>query len=392
MKILEVEVFGRGGLAHYVNNLSRALAARGHEVTLITAANYELDGQGDLPASLRIIKRTARSREQFNNAHRSVRLRTLRRLQAIGDALVVTRLAQRLRPEVIHLHSTNPIALLYLTLFRLLGPRVVYTAHVVTPHERTRFDSLISGSINRLADRIITHSRFDSVRLQTEFSVNPERISVIPHGEYGFFERHGAPPDRSGARRILGLAPEDEVALFFGYIREYKGLDLLLEAWPAVSAARPHARLVIAGDPVQLGQDRLAELEEWAERLHAIHRFDYIPFAEVTQYFAAADVLVMPYRRISQSGVLFLSLALGVPVIATAVGGLPEMLEDGETALLISAESTPLLTEALIRVFADPDLRDRLAEGGRRLSALYSWDSIAEQTELAFAASNQIKD
>lgn len=172
--------------------------------------------------------------------------------------------------------------------------------------------------------------------------------------------------------------------MFFGYIREYKRLDLLLEAWPAVVEARPAARLVVAGDPVRLSRERRDELERWAERLGAVHRFGYVPFGDVRRYFAAADALVMPYRHISQSGVLYLALALGVPVVATRVGALPEMLRDGEDALLVPPESPADLPRALIRLLGDAGLREQLAAGGRRIAQEHSWPSIAEQTERTF--------
>jgi glycosyltransferase involved in cell wall biosynthesis len=147
------------------------------------------------------------------------------------------------------------------------------------------------------------------------------------------------------------------VALFFGYIREHKGLDVLLEAWPTVVDARPRARLLVAGDPVRLDAERRDRLEAWATRLGAVHRLEYISFSDVTPYFHAADVLALPYRHISQSGILFIALSLGVPVVATRVGALPELLGEDESALLVPTESPPALAEALIRVLGDPSYR-----------------------------------
>lgn len=377
MRILEIETFGRGGLIHYAYNLSCALAERGHEVTLVTTAGYELESRS-LPAGVRIVKAIAR----FKPARR---FSWLRKIEAVADAFAVAALARRLRPDVIHLHCTNPISLVYHTLLQLLRTPLVATAHVVTPHERIPFQDAVYRRVHRLCDLIVTHSEFDRRRLLDEFAVAPDRAVVIPHGEYGFFERGGERPDRETARRSLGLEPKDEVALFFGYIREYKGLDLLLEAWETVLDARPGARLVVAGDPVRLAPARREELEAWATRLGAVVRFEYIPFSDVARYFGVADVLVMPYRHISQSGVLYLALALGVPVVATRVGALPEMLRDGESAVLVPPESPGALTEALIRVLGDPELRDRVAQGGRRVAEEHSWPSIAERTESAFA-------
>lgn len=385
MRILEIETFGRGGLAHYAYNLSCALAERGHAVTLVTAAAYELEGQTALPSNVQLVKTIARFTNGVGRTLPGFALSLARKVEAVFDAVAVTALSRRLQPDLIQLHCTNPIAFLFLALLRLLGPPVVYTAHVVTPHERIRFQDTIYRRIHRLPDLIVAHSEFDRTRVLEEFGVEPRRVTVIPFGEFGFFERGRELPDRKVARRDLGIGPQEPVALFFGYIREYKGLDLLLEAWPQVATASPAARLIVAGDPVRLSPARSGQLEAWAARVGAVCRFSYIPFSEVTSYFVAADVLVMPYRQISQSGVLFLGLSLGVAVVATSVGGLPEILRDGDSALLIAPESPSALADALIRVLGDAGLRARLADGGRRVADQHSWQSIAGKTERAFA-------
>jgi glycosyltransferase involved in cell wall biosynthesis len=379
MRILEIETFGRGGLTHYAHNLSWALAERGHEVTLVTAADYELDGESPLPASLSLVKLIAHGASQIRLPRFAASL--ARKVEAVHDAFAVAALAQRRRPDVIHLHCTNPVALVYLALLRRAGCPVVYTAHVVTPHEPMRLEQPVYRSIHRLSDLIVAHSEVDRRRLIDEFRVEPRRVVVIPHGEYGFFERGQQVPDRDSARAQLGIDRDAAVALFFGYIREYKGLDVLLEAWPAVAAALPQARLLVAGDPIRLGAARRRELQDWAARVGAVHRFAYIPFAEVPLYFAAADALVMPYRRISQSGVLFLALALGVPVVASRVGALSEMLEHRTSAVLVPPEARDELASALIEVLGDADLRSRLAAGALRVAEQHSWPMIAERTE-----------
>jgi glycosyltransferase involved in cell wall biosynthesis len=385
MRILEIETFGRGGLAHYAYNLSRALAERGHEVTLVTSVAWEL-GDRALPASFRVVKEIGRLTHRPGGGRSGFIGGLVRKGEAVVDAFVAAARALRIRPDVIHLHCTNPISLLYLMLLRLSRAPLVATAHVVTPHERIPLQGPVYRAVHRLSHLIIAHSDFDRKRLLDEFGIPGERIVVIPHGEYGFFGDRGTLPDREVARRRLGLGAEDEVALFFGYVREYKGLDLLLDAWPAVAEARPRGRLVVAGDPVRLPPVRRAELEARAARLGAIHRFEYVPFSDVGLYFGAADVLALPYRRLSQSGVLYLALSLGVPVVGTRVGALEEVLRDGDSAVLVPADSPPALAEALVRVLASPALRERLARGGRQVAARHSWPAIAERTEAAFAA------
>lgn len=383
MKILEVETFGRGGLAHYVWNLSGALAGRGHEVVLATSARYELAGR-PLPGGVRLAQPIGRLTSRIDRLPGPL-AGLLRKAEAVRDAAALGRLARRLDPDVVHLHCTNPAALLHLRALRRARGVLAATAHVVVPHEPIPFQKPIVDRIHGIPDLVIAHSRVDAARLAGEHGVDPARIAVIPHGEYGFFEKAGdRTPTRSEARSRLGLDEDAEVALFFGYVREYKGLDVLLDAWPTVVAGRPRARLAVAGDPVRLPAPRRRELLARLDDSGAVHRFGYVPFEEVATWFAAADVLVMPYRRISQSGVLFLGLALGVPIVASAVGALPEMLRDGEDAVLVPPGDAAALASALARVLADPELQRRLAEGGLRVSAAHSWDSIAARTERAF--------
>ncbi len=384
MRLLEVETFGRGGLIHYAYNLSCALAERGHDVTLVTAAAYELEGRA-LPPRVTLVKAIGRLTHRLRASLPARVLGWAAKPEALADACGVAMLARRLRPDVVHLHCTNQVAIVYLILLRLTGVPVAVTAHVVTAHERTRVQDAVHRRINRLSPLVIAHSEYDRRRLLEEFDVDPARVSVIAHGEYGFFGHGAEPAEREAARRQLGLDPRDEVALFFGYIREYKGLDVLIDAWPAVATARPGARLVVAGDPVRLDAARRDALLAAATRVGAIHRFGYVPFSEVIRYFAAADVLVLPYRHVSQSGVLFLALAQGLPVVATRVGALPEVLCDGESGLLVPPESPEALSQALVRLLGDADLRGRLAAGGRAVAARHTWPSIAGQTESVFA-------
>lgn len=385
MRIIEIETFGRGGLTHYAYNLSLALGERGHDVTFVTTADYELEQTVPIPANVQIRKPIGRITRRIRAALVGPALRLALRAEAIWDAVAVAVLARQIRPDVIHLHCTNAAAVVYLAALRLIGRPVVYTAHVVTPHEAFRFQGVIYRKIYQWSDLIVAHSQVDRARLIDEFRLDETRVTVIPHGEYGFFDQAGQPPDRVSARQSLGLEPYSEVALFFGYIREYKGLDVLLDSWPAVVRARPKARLVIAGDPVNLESARRDELEAWARRLGAVSRFEYIPFTDVARYFSVADVLVMPYRSISQSGVLFLGLSLGVPIVATTVGALPEMLRDGESAILIPPESPTALSDALIHLLCDTEHRRSLVAAGRQVAAAHSWPSIAERTDHTFA-------
>jgi glycosyltransferase involved in cell wall biosynthesis len=167
------------------------------------------------------------------------------------------------------------------------------------------------------------------------------------------------------------------VALFFGYVRRYKGLDILLRAWPRVRESRP-VTLVVAGEFYEDAAPYRA-LAAAAGGEPAVRILDrYLPDDEVEALFKAADVAVLPYRSATQSGVTHVAYALGVPVILTDVGGLGETVRDEETGLVVPPEDPAALAEAVVRFFAD-DLGPRLRAGVEAVRHAHSWEALADQ-------------
>ncbi len=160
--------------------------------------------------------------------------------------------------------------------------------------------------------------------------------------------------------------------LMFGRLRAYKGLDLLRDAWPLVLARHPGARLQVVGE---------GEAEALAPGLAALPGVvlepRWVAEAEIPRLLAAADALVLPYREASQSGVVSLGFALGVPAVATPVGGLAEQVADGVTGAVAAAATPEALAAAMLRL-CDPAERARLAAGARAAGrALADWDAQA---------------
>lgn len=385
MKVLEIEVFGRGGLTHYVYNLAVALGGRGIRTTIATAADYELESRvGTLPPGVTVEKHLSRLAHRLKGKLSPRVLRTLKGVEFMGDAVGLARRARALEVDVLHVHCTNAVAVWLLTALKSVGRPIVWTAHDLTPHEPMPGERRVQQAIYRLADHIIVHGDGDRERLEREFGIPRDHISVIPHGEYTFFDA-GVPPSREEARRWLGVELDACVALFFGFIREYKGLDVLLDAWASLDPSARPRRLVVAGDPARLEPGRAAELEARARALGAVTHFRYVPFEDVARYFAAADVLVLPYRKISQSGVLLLAMSMGVPVVATRVGAFPEVITDDESGILVPPGDAKSLAAALDRALRDPALRDRLASRAEAIvRETYSWTAIAARTESLF--------
>lgn len=253
---------------------------------------------------------------------------------------------------------------------RKRGTRVILVCDNLIPHEPRFYDAAFSAWMMRNSDGYLVMS--DSVErdLDTLKPGAPRRR--VPHPFYAHFDR--GRHTRESARAALGLS--GDVALFFGYVRHYKGLDTLLTAWKRVREQRPGATLVVAGEFYEKpGTYEALALAAGGVRL--LNR--YIADDEVEALFRAADVTVLPYRSGTQSGVTHVAYALGCPVIATNVGGITETVRDGETGLTCPPEDPEALAHTIVRFFAE-GMRDKMAAPIAALKAEHSWEALASST------------
>ena len=285
------------------------------------------------------------------------------------------------RPDVVHWHELKIYRLEYY-LVRCLkrqSIRCLLSVHDVLHHEKKAAPPVL-GKLYRLFDGVIVHAN-DSRRLLLElFGIDSDRVHVIPVGEYsGMTER--APTDKAASRHELDLSPGNKVILFFGYIRRYKGLDLLLKAMPTVLRSLPETVLMVVGE----SKERFQYYEQLVSRL-GIHKAvravpTYIPIDRVKLYFSASDVVALPYRNIYQSGVVHLAFAYHRPVIATRVGGLPEVVRHGVDGFIVPPEDPKALAETLVRALSNPHKLETMGEAAFLHSQnTLSWDWIAGKT------------
>jgi glycosyltransferase involved in cell wall biosynthesis len=176
----------------------------------------------------------------------------------------------------------------------------------------------------------------------------------------------GAIPSREEARRTLDLS--GNVALFFGHLRPFKGLDLALRAWPLL---RTKVTLLVAGEAWFQGEKEYRALAEGVEGVRLEFRF--IPDSEIATYFAAADVVLAPYRIQSQSGVALTAMHFARPMIASNIGGLPEVIEEGKNGMLVPPEDPAALAAAVEAFFARPD-RESMEAHAAAAARRYSWE------------------
>lgn len=281
----------------------------------------------------------------------------------------------------------NTVLILY---YKLLGKRLALTVHNVNRKARDGSDSAFNRwslrFLYRHVDHIFVHSAQMKAELKESFGVGDDKVTAIPFGVNSYVFQTAL--TRDAARRRLNLAPTDRVLLFFGNIAPYKGVDTLVDALTRL----PDCRLIIAGSAKKGVDDYWHQIESAiAEKglggrvLKAIR---IIPEEEVEIYFKSADVVVLPYKTISQSGVLFLSYGFGVPVVASNVGGLAEGVKEGVTGFVCRPDDPADLAKTIAHFFeselfkGQDESRKAIV---RHLHDNHSWDAIASETMQVYA-------
>ena len=274
-----------------------------------------------------------------------------------------------------------PVYVVVLGLARLRRRRIVLTLHNVTPHETSRWRRLMNRLVLWLPHHFIVHSEQNKELLVSSLKCDPRRVSVVPHGTLSV---PSTGLTRAQARAKLGLAEGCRAVLFFGHIRPYKGLDVLLRAFRLVSGVVEDAVLIMAGMPWADSEppDRL--IRDLGLEARVLTSFRFIPEGEVEAFFAASDVVVLPYTRFdAQSGAGTLALSFGKPLVVTAVGGLPELA--GDARAVVPPNDPEALAQAIRAVLEDAELRARLQEESRKLARLFGWDNVAVKTREVYA-------
>ncbi|MCX7851901.1 MAG: glycosyltransferase family 4 protein, partial [Caldilineales bacterium] len=249
------------------------------------------------------------------------------------------------------------------------------------PHDWEE-DAAVIAHYRRLyhrVDHLIVHSEYQQQGLRDRFGVAPERITVIPHGP--LFHRLRLPP-RGEAQARLGLNGPGPYLLHFGHMRPYKGTELLLAALPAVLARHPRAVVLLVG-PATAERRRALEacVAEYGLERHVHADFSYLPTAALADYFALADVVVMPYRHIDQSGVLLSALGLGLPVIASDSGGVSETIRVQDLGYLTPVGDVEALAATILAVLADGQEAWAKAQRAREyVCTELGWPRIAADT------------
>ncbi len=293
------------------------------------------------------------------------------------SCMATARRINKLKPDLVIFQWLHPyFAPCYTIITRLLrNTKILFMCHNVLPHERFPLDRALTKMTFKRGNYFTVHAASDADDLR---SIIPNaNLKVTVHPAYNFFKIKDM--SRQEGRKILGVGQDENVLLFFGLVRPYKGLLHLLDALGSIKGEDPdnrrRLRLFVAGD---FGGSRPG-YEEQIKRLGIGDMIDiedaHLPINEVEKYFAACDLVVLPYEDATQSGVIQVAYSFDRPVLATRVGGLPDVVADGETGYLVEPLRPDLIADR-IKDFFDNDRAGSFAKGIERERYKYSWEKM----------------
>jgi len=361
MKTALIEpVGGHGGMDHYDYGLAGGLAANNVAVEFHTCQDTEqrtIENVNVLRTFGKVWKASNKASKLF---------------QYLRGHYKAFSQAQKMGCNVVHLHFFSFDWLNFLVVFILnrFAFKKVLTIHDVSDF-RGGSNALFRDYILKSFDSIIVHNQFSFNELKSFH--DKENVTVIPHGHY----LHSV--------NELSYLPQEKGKLnllFFGQIKKVKGLDILLKAMAKVISTNPNVSLQIAG---KVWHDDLLQYQQLIEELGLTEfvktNFSFIPNEEVDGYFQRADIVVLPYRRIYQSGVLLLAMSYGRAVLASNLPPFAEVVEDGKTGYLFQSEDSDSLAEVILQLVSEQHQVQVVAHNASaKLKAEYDWDDIGRKT------------
>jgi D-inositol-3-phosphate glycosyltransferase len=271
---------------------------------------------------------------------------------------------------------------------RLFGHKVILTVHNVNARKRDNNDSLYNrftlSILYKLCNQLIVHTQLSQKELVKDFNIETKKISIIKHGMNNKVTSEKL--NQKDARTRLGIIADDKVVLFFGNIDYYKGLDLLIESLDHISIPlQKEIKLIIAGNsksPTYIEQIN-EQLENSKMKGNIIPHIQYIQDEDIERYFMAADCIVLPYRNIYQSGVIFMAYNFGLPILATRVGNFENDIISGMTGFLIDTNEPSVIAKSIEEYF-ESSLYLNLQENREKIKEWsndqFSWDKIGKRT------------
>lgn len=356
----------KGGISHYTGLMYRALAEE-HDVTMIS---YKLQ----YPKLLYKKEQKDFSNDTFKIDNTHFLIHTANPFNWFHSAKEI----KKINPDLIIIQWWHPyFSPCYWMLCKLLKDfKKLFICHNVFPHERFPMDRFLTKHVLSNGDYFIVQSKQDEADLK---SIKPNAIyKRTVHPTYNAFKVNDL--SKNEGRKLLGIHETEKVLLFFGFVREYKGLKYLLNALPQVVEALDNIKLLVVGD-FDGDKDNYTTLIHDLNMDSYVEIHDgYIPDLEVEKFFAASDLVVLPYESATQSGIVQIAYGFEKPVIVTNVGGLPEVVLDNQTGYVVESKNSTALATAIVRFFQEDkaeDFKTAIEQEAER----YSWKRMAEVIE-----------
>lgn len=357
----------KGGIAHYTSLLYQALAKK-YKVEMIS---YKMQ----YPKFLFKKEQKDYSNDMFKVENTQFLINTANPFNIIR----VGKKIKKQNPDLVIIQWWHPyFAPCYILLCGAIGRIIqkMFICHNVFPHERFPMDRLLTKLTLKKGDSFIVHSKSDSEDLLT---IKPKAVLKLnPHPTYNAFKIRNI--DKAQAREELEEGQDTKLLLFFGFVREYKGLKHLLKAMPKVKEKLRNVKLMVVGSFADDKSDYMQLISD----MHIEDCIDikdgYTPDNEVEKYFASCDVVVLPYESATQSGIVQIAYGFEKPVIVTNVGGLPDVVTDGKTGYVVESGNPEALAESIVKYF-ESDKEEEFVRNVREEAYRFSWDRMVEKIE-----------
>ncbi|MDD3079323.1 MAG: glycosyltransferase [Paludibacter sp.] len=355
----------RGGLSAYNERIAREYQQQGHDVEIYT---FTLQ----YPSFL------FPGKTQYSSDAAPTDLKIKRRVNSVNpfNWLSVGKEISKKRPDLVLIKFWLPFMAPCLgTIARVIGrnkkTKVISILDNIIPHEKRLADKIFASYFTGSVDGFVAMSR--SVLADVEIFDKKKPKVFCPHPLYDNF---GEKPEREKALQQLGLDEQTRYMLFFGFIRDYKGLDLLLKAYADSRFREMNVKLLVAGEFYNNSEQYFQLEEQLGLKGKVIWHNDFIPDSEVRNYFSAADIIVQPYKSATQSGVTQIAYHFEKPMLVTNVGGLAEIIPNGKVGYVVEPNEHEI-ADALVAFFND-NLQDAFAEGIKVEKEKYSWKKMTE--------------
>jgi D-inositol-3-phosphate glycosyltransferase len=355
----------RGGLATYDERLCREFIAQGHSCEILSF-------------SLQYPKILFPGKTQFSADPKPNDIfihSAINSINPLNWVMVGNKFAKQKYDLVIFRYWMSFMAPAFGTIARLLkksGAKVIAITDNIVPHEKQFFDAAFTSYFLHACDGFLSMSK--EVQVQAQALQPNKKVAYVAHPMYDMF---GPAIEKKLAKERLGLDPNFNYLLFFGFIRKYKGLNLLLESFAKLDRKQLKVKLIVAGEFYEASEPYLEQITQLGLSEDVVLKTDFIPNSEVANYFSAADMVVQTYLSATQSGVTQIAYYYNKPMLVTDVGGLAELVPTGKVGYVCSQDSSQIANA--ISDFYQNQREANFVAGVSSEKAKFTWEYLTQE-------------